>query len=31
MTMNGNVFQPFFGMAVDRATDASDAFVATVP
>jgi hypothetical protein len=31
MTTSGNVFQPFFGMAVDRATDPSDAFFATVP
>jgi hypothetical protein len=31
MTTSGNVFQPFFGMAVDRATNPSDAFFATVP
>jgi hypothetical protein len=31
MTTNGNVFQPFFGMAIDRATNPSDAFFATVP
>jgi len=31
MTTSGNVFQPFFGMAVDRATDPSDAFFTTVP
>jgi hypothetical protein len=31
MTTNGNVFQPFFGMAVNRATDPSDAFFTTVP
>lgn len=31
LTTNGNVFQPFFGMAVDRATNPSDAFFATVP
>jgi hypothetical protein len=31
MTTNGNVFQPFFGMAVNRATNPSDAFFATVP
>ena len=29
MTTSGNVFQPFFGMAVDRATNPSDAFFAT--
>jgi hypothetical protein len=31
MTTSGNVFQPFFGMAVDRATDPSDAFFTTIP
>jgi hypothetical protein len=31
MTTSGNVFQPFFGMAVNRATNPSDAFFATVP
>ncbi|MBW8837026.1 MAG: exo-alpha-sialidase, partial [Burkholderia sp.] len=31
MTTSGNVFQPFFGMAVNRATDPSDAFFTTVP
>jgi hypothetical protein len=31
MTTNGNVFQPFFGMAVNRAFDPSDAFFATLP
>ena len=31
MTTSGNVFQPFFGMAVDRTTNPSDAFFATVP
>jgi len=31
MTTNGNVFQPFFGKAVDGATNPSDAFFATVP
>jgi hypothetical protein len=31
MTTSGHVFQPFFGMAVDRATNPSDAFFSTVP
>jgi hypothetical protein len=31
MTTSGNVFQPFFGMAVNRATNPSDAFFTTIP